>query len=510
MSASNFNFENSLNEVSKLDAPLQRGPLMRWQRKALEQGRKQSEIKCGNSRNALTPLQSTNTRTPGKSGERSAGTKKTPSKSKTPNKSQDRFIPNRATTDFSRAHFIMTNSENENPDDSTEPDYQQKLSEAMGNQNQEGSKILSFKQKAPPVPEGYHSQLKVLYSSSKSSVTKCSSLRHIPQTSERILDAPELVNDYYLNLIDWSSNNHLAVGLANLVFIWNASDSSTSQLFELEGPEEYITSVKWIKEGSFIAVGDSSGNVQLWDVGQNKKIRTMGGHASRVGSLSWNSYILSSGSRSGAIHHHDVRVAEHHVATLDHHVQEVCGLAWSPDGRHLASGGNDNVLNIWDASLGQDVTPVHTFTAHDAAVKAVAWCPWQPQLLASGGGTADRTICIWNVDTGMKVSSTNTGSQVCALLWSPIYKELMSGHGFNLNQLTIWKYPAMTKVAELMGHEDRVLGLCTSPDGTTVASAAADETIRLWKCFEPEKTTSKSKSTKNSKGSTSVLQKSLR
>ena len=77
----------------------------------------------------------------------------------------------------------------------------------------------------------------------------------------------------------------------------------------------------------------------------------------------------SSGSRTGSIHHHDVRVARHQVATLTSHSQEVCGLCWSPDGLYLASGGNDNAINIWDATLGMEVAPLHTFTEHQAAVK---------------------------------------------------------------------------------------------------------------------------------------------
>ena len=67
-----------------------------------------------------------------------------------------------------------------------------------------------------------------------------------------------------------------------------------------------------------------------------------------------------------------MRVARHDVASLLSHTQEVCGLSWSPNGTHLASGGNDNFLNIWDVNLqssGEINSPVHSLADHKAAVK---------------------------------------------------------------------------------------------------------------------------------------------
>jgi len=66
-------------------------------------------------------------------------------------------------------------------------------------------------------------------------------------------------------------------------------------------------------------------------------------------------------------------VAQHLVGSMAAHQQEVCGLKWSPDGKYLASGGNDNLLNIWPADPGMfytSATPVYTFSQHQAAVKA--------------------------------------------------------------------------------------------------------------------------------------------
>lgn len=126
-----------------------------------------------------------------------------------------------------------------------------------------------------------------------------------------------------------------------------------------------------------------------------------------------------------------VRMRQHVTARLSAHSEEVCGLKWSPSGRQLASGGNDNLLYIWDAaalptsSTAQSPRPsthslsfsaaqpwLHRLEAHTAAVKALAWCPFQANLLASGGGTMDRCIRFWNTHTGSCINSVDTGSQV--------------------------------------------------------------------------------------------------
>lgn len=235
-----------------------------------------------------------------------------------------------------------------------------------------------------------------------------------------------------------------------------------------------------------MAVGTSDHKVQIWDVERLKQVRCMCGHRARVSSLSWNGPLLSSGGRDSVVMHHDVRVQEHRIGTLRGHVQEVCGLKWSPSGNQLASGGNDNILNVWDdrymaSANGVCDQPLFRLDQHQAAVKALAWCPWQRHLLASGGGTADRMIRFWNANTGACLNAVDTHSQVCALQWAKHDKELVSSHGYSHNQLILWKYPSMVKAAELTGHTSRVLHMAQSPDGTTVVTAAADETLRFWK-----------------------------
>ena len=70
-----------------------------------------------------------------------------------------------------------------------------------------------------------------------------------------------------------------------------------------------------------------------------------------------------------------------------------------------------------------------------------------------------------------------TNPQVCALQWSAHAKEIVSTHGYSHNQLTLWNYPSMVRAANLTGHTSRVLHMAQSPDGTTICTAAADETL---------------------------------
>lgn len=226
------------------------------------------------------------------------------------------------------------------------------------------------------------------------------SIKKISKQPIKIIDVPGLENDFYLNLVDWSSTNLLSVGLGSSVYLQNVSTSQhdvfgTLSQGDYKKPEK-VTSVSWSERGNYLAVGDESGVVQAWDVNAAKQINTLTGHSNRVGVLVWNGDILISGSQDCSILQRDIRtpclVPDR---KLEAHEHEVCGLKLSPDNQNLASGGNDNKLFIWNMHSSQ---PCQAYHEHGAAVKAIAWSPHHHGLLASGGGAADRKIRFWNTN----------------------------------------------------------------------------------------------------------------
>ena len=329
--------------------------------------------------------------------------------------------------------------------------------------------------------------------------------RKIPKTPFRILDAPNLVDDFYLNLLDWGKENIIAVALSDELYLWNDNNAKSSLLMTYESNNttsedsftNNITSLSWMQNGLFLGIGLPDGNIQFWDINKKIKIREIEAHNNRVSCLSWNDNILSSGSKDRYIKNFDVRMKSPEISKIKRHKQEICSLKYSIEGDLLASGGNDNIAYIWDirnlknnifnflldnnSPNPYEIKPYSVNNLHNAAVKAMNWCPWKRHVLATGGGSKDKTIKIYSCDCNKLIRNINTGSQVCALVWNEKEKEIISSHGYNKNQIIIWNHEKNKKICELKGHMNRVLYLAKSPDERFICTGSGDETLRFWK-----------------------------
>lgn len=420
---------------------------------------------------------------------------------KTPIHGMDRYIPNRNGMDLEMSHYVLTQANKSTQENDTV--LREKLN------NLENYRIMCYTDKAPVAPEGNDTNKNVVYSSTKQAASVSKANRLVPSAPIRILDAPDVKNDWYLNLIDWSSTDVLAVALAQCTYLWNATSGETKSLFQLPDTD-YVSSLSWIQDGTHLAVGNNQNLVEIWDAETGTRLRKMAGHSQRVSALDWNAHLLTSGSKSGLIFHHDVRIPQHHVGTLNgHEGAEVCGLKWSPDGKYLASGANDNTVNVWDGSATENNSPSQRL-GHAAAVKAIAWCPWKRHLLATGGGSMDRHLRIWNSLNANCLYDIDTRSQISAVMFHEDYQEIITGHGYQNHEINIWKFPSMTKTAELAGHTHRILSMCMNPKRSTVASLSADETLRFWECFQMETNGKKKAAASERKTAMNPIRMSLR
>ncbi|XP_061999562.1 cell division cycle 20.5, cofactor of APC complex-like [Rosa rugosa] len=328
-------------------------------------------------------------------------------------------------------------------------------------------------------------------------------VNYAPRNSWSVIEgqkitAPGLVADQsYLNLMDWGMRNVIAVGLRERVCFYDTEAGKKSVGFNYG--DELVSSVSWCPEGlDALAIGLKNSLVHLLDPNTNQAIRTFDSWG--VGSLAWNGRILTTGSRDGHIVNYDVRVGTQVARLRKSHRRAICGLKWSASGQLLASGGSDNVVHVWDAR-SMPTRWLHKLEDHNAAVRAVAWCPLKRHLLASGGGQGDHYIRLWDASSGTPhENAVDTGSEVCGLLWSKHYQDILfSSHGFGVsesvpdNRLILWRSPVLFKLDEIDLQYDHPPALdlrpkpyffsTQSPDGCEVALAGNDQIVRFYDVF---------------------------
>jgi cell division cycle protein 20 (cofactor of APC complex) len=347
-------------------------------------------------------------------------------------------------------------------------------------------------------------------------------LRDIKTYSYSQKDATGFVPDFYSNLLDWGgSANSIVTALQGSVYTIDVSSGAVEEPFEMKGQGIYISSLRWLGRDACFAAGTAAGDLLVW----NRAIDNFGWLApanahegARITALDWSVHrgLLATGSCAtagggefgtieddntdvppvlqprGIVREFDMRVATQQscVTTLDataaggNPASVVCGLKYSPDGRQLAVGYNSNHLVIWD-TLNMS-RPLHIFAdEHKGAVRAIDWHPTERHSLVTGGGAADCCIKFWDTGRGVVLGTASTGAQVCSVLWSRNNPndELISAHGYIENNLVVWSYPTMTRLANLTGHTDRPLHMAISPDGRDVASLG-DDKLRLWRVFD--------------------------
>ena len=258
----------------------------------------------------------------------------------------------------------------------------------------------------------------------------------------------------------------------------------------LEGHTDAITSMAFSPDGQMLVSGGKDDWIRLWNTitGRQEKFREGGpGNVLSV-AFSPDGKVFASGNEEGYIYLWDAVTGKHlNTLRIAYFERNVWSLSFSPDGQTLASGSGGTDIGLWDVTTGQKKT--HLYHHHVNSVS------FSPDGLTLASGSWDGNIFLWDANTEHlhtdvahlhhpdphKKTLAHKGF-VNSIAFSPDGATLASGSADNT--IRLWDVETGQLLHTFIGHRDAVNSVAFSPDGATLASGSSDNTFRLWQLSE--------------------------
>jgi WD40 repeat protein len=265
------------------------------------------------------------------------------------------------------------------------------------------------------------------------------------------------------------------------VKVWDAQ--SGQELFGIKGHTDTVWSLAFSPDGKRLAGGSGGwdaakkplpGEVKVWDVQSWPEAPALKGHTEKVNGVAFSpdGKRLASASEDQTVRVWDLQTGQQALA-LQGHKGPVTSVAFSSDGKHIASGSADQVVKVWDAQTGQETL---VLKGHTDIVTSVAFSPDGKRIASA---SQDKTVKVWDAQTGQEdISLKGHGDPVTSVAFSPDGNRIASAS--QDKTVKVWDAQSGKLEATLKAHTRTVTSVAFSPDCKRIASGSWDSTVKVW------------------------------
>jgi WD40 repeat protein len=249
----------------------------------------------------------------------------------------------------------------------------------------------------------------------------------------------------------------------------------------LVGHRDVVRTLAWAPDGQTLASASWDGTVRLWQPETGRLLRTLRAPGGAINNVAWSpdGKRLASAGADSTVKLWDAATGQL-LTTFLGHTSNVWTVAWSPDGKTLASGSTDRTVRLWEADNGRLIRswepgPALASAPDPVHANSVYYLAWSPDGKTLATGVGDRVVRLWRPDTAGLLHTLDPAGYVA---WSPDGKTLATGSHDGLARL--WRAESGARLRTLEKQWGHLYAVAWSPDGKTLVTGNGFSSVRLW------------------------------